>query len=172
MHKPHAFLVSSLALCLSGACTSKPNFEIVEPMHVEDITEPVETPDPRVDVDVGLIRPNETGEVPSFAFKALVVDPLSHQKPLAELDSVDLNLDFVGAFAGAQVSVEFVEPGGSVYERRTVSLNGNVFEKQQVQFRLPVAGTLIEQMKLEGLWQARFELDGIELQTQTFELRP
>lgn len=172
MHKTRALVVSSLVLCLSPSCTStgKPNFEIVEPVHVEDITEPIQK-QPLVDVDIGLIRPNQNVEVPSLSFKASVFNPTSHQKPLAELDSVDLDVEVVGAFAGSEVSVEFFEPGGSVYERRTLALSGTVFDNQQVRFTLPVAGTLIEQMKLAGTWQARFELDGTELQTQTFELR-
>lgn len=157
-------------LCLQLGCSSKPNFGIIEPPIIEDLTPEEMVVEPPGDQLTGLIRPFDAIELPPLTFTAKVDTAAPQSMPLSALDAIDVSLTLSGAFAGSKVAVEFVAPGDTVYERREAALSGSVFDEQQLSFTLPVAGTLIDSSKLAGVWTARFELDGVELTTQTFEL--
>ncbi|MBX7113899.1 MAG: hypothetical protein K1X64_06140 [Myxococcaceae bacterium] len=156
-------------LCLQLGCASKPHFGVVESPVIENLT-PEYVTETAGEQDTGVVRPFDAVELPPLAFTAKVDTAAPQSMPLSALDAVDVSVKLSGAFAGSKVAVEFVAPGDTVYERRETALTGSVFDEQQLSFTLPVAGTLIDSAKLAGTWAARFELDGAELTTQTFEL--
>ncbi len=156
-------------LCLQFGCSSKSNFGITEPPIIEDLT-PEGVVEPPGDQSLSLIRPFDAIVLPPLAFTAKIDTVAPQSMPLSALDAIDVSVRLSGAFAGSKVAVEFVAPGNAVYERRESALTGSLFDEQQLSFTLPVAGTLIDSSKLAGTWTARFELDGVELTTQTFEL--
>jgi|CXWL01.1.fsa_nt_gi hypothetical protein len=165
------FRLAPVLLCLSFGCTKKPGSEIVESPIIEDLTTEPPTLPP---VDQGPLdsRPGDATELPPLAFTAQVDTAAPQLVSLSVLDGVQVSIKLSGAFAGSDVSVEFIAPEQTVYQRKETKLQGSVFDEQQLTFNLPVAGTLIDSGKLAGTWAARFELDGIELTTQTFELAP
>lgn len=172
MLKPKVRTVLLLTLiCLALGCTFKPNFEIADHptiVVVEDLT----PEQPHVDVGPTDGRPTAAKLLPPLTFEIKMDTVTPERVSLSDLDSVEVGIKLSGAFAGSTLAVEFIAPGdgNTVYERKTKTLEGSVFDEQNLSFQLPVAGTLIDSAKLSGAWTARFELDGVELATQTFEL--
>ncbi|MHB8876855.1 MAG: hypothetical protein ACYC8T_24425 [Myxococcaceae bacterium] len=88
-----------------------------------------------------------------------------------EVRAVTVRLTVAAVPEPTEVALEFLAPGGTVYERRAGSL-AKVPGEQTLAFELPVAGTVIDSSSLTGVWQAQFRINGAKILAQNFELTP
>jgi hypothetical protein len=91
---------------------------------------------------------------------------------IGQVRSVRVGLDLIGAGAPQAVVIEFISPSGMVYERRESALVKSAFDRQQLAFELPVAGTLIDTADMAGTWKAEARIDGALVDSLQFELTP
>jgi hypothetical protein len=89
---------------------------------------------------------------------------------LAEVASVDVRLRVSGIVGTVSVDAEFLAPGPSAYERRTLRVTAVPTEERELVFSLPVSGTNIPTHGLAGTWEVRFFVEGALLTTTTFTL--
>jgi hypothetical protein len=162
-------------LLLLAACTDR---------RVDAISE-VGAPDPitaEPSIDVATIDPAQGAARPLPAIElikplpvifapSVAADPAGAIK-LADVGAITVHVVVKNAGGPHEVSVEFVAPGEINYQRKAVTIDGPVDQEKIVDFELPVAGTMITQQKLSGVWSARLFLDGAPMSTPTFELTP
>jgi hypothetical protein len=89
---------------------------------------------------------------------------------LSEVASVEVRLRVSGIVGTAAVDADFLAPGPSAYERRTLRVTAVPTEERELVFSLPVAGTNIPTYGLSGTWEVRFFIEGTPLTTTTFVL--
>lgn len=131
-------------------------------------------PDPPVVVQPPPVIPVEKQQPPPKV--ALVLDRSLITEPegattLSELREVTVKLDVEGVDP-SEVSVEFTTPEGTVFNRQVTRLTQTRYHRQHVEFSMPVAGTVISSAQLVGTWQAHLFLEGVELSSLSFEVKP
>jgi hypothetical protein len=87
-----------------------------------------------------------------------------------QLRSVDFAIQVPNAEGSLQVTLELETPGGLPFEKWERNATAPAGQPVQVDFTLPVAGTLITQGKLAGTWKATVRVDGKILQRKSFEI--
>lgn len=85
---------------------------------------------------------------------------------LQELETLVFTAELVNGATGSEVVLELEAPGEVPYQRLTAQID----ESGRAEFRVPVAGTWIQQAQMSGIWTARFLADGAVPGVQTFEL--
>ena len=70
----------------------------------------------------------------------------------------------------ASVDAEFLAPGPSAHDKRSLRVEAVPTEERELVFRLPVAGTNIPVHGLSGNWEVRFFVEGAPLTTTSFTL--
>ncbi len=105
-----------------------------------------------------------------------VSSSVSYQPPgdvhLSTLRSVSVTFTLIGAGANDLATLEFVGPSGSPYETRPAPLTGTAFDPQQLEFSLPVGGTLVETAQMTGTWKALLLINGQAAAAPAFEINP
>lgn len=91
---------------------------------------------------------------------------------LSTLRSVSIAFSLIGAGSTDLATIEFIAPNGSPYETRPVPLRGTAFEQQQLEFSLPVGGTLVETAQLTGNWKAVLRVNGQVAAAPGFDINP
>jgi hypothetical protein len=108
---------------------------------------------------------------PLSATSHAVMNP-GYSNRLVDLKFATIYFNVIGAGEPSQASVEFVAPNGLKYELRTQALVGTAFDRQKLEFRLPIVGTVIQLSRLHGPWKADLRVDGKLVATQGFEIAP
>jgi hypothetical protein len=151
-----------VAVILAAACVEKR----------PDVT--TEPPDPlvRVQVPAEAAAPFEVASAPlPVVFTPSIIAQPSDTLQVSQMLTVTVRVGIKNAIGPHEVIAVFVAPPPLDYQRmvQTIDVRG---EETSVEFTLPVAGTMIDQQKLVGLWQVRLFLDGTELSAPTFEIAP
>lgn len=155
--------------------------ELVAPT-VEQNTNLVKVlPEPKVEIPgppaAEVYVPSERLEeaLPPPKVKLIFVPTLSTEPPettqVGLLREVRLSIDVQGLDPSA-LAVEFVAPEGNVFNRQVKQLNQKRTVRQQVDFTLPVAGSLIASSNLVGTWQAHVFHNDVEVAALSFEVTP
>lgn len=119
-----------------------------------------------------LARPTSVSPPPPLTLTAKSkLDP-ADTTSTSDVRSVFLEVDIDGAAAQSELAMELLTPRGSAYHRQVETLTGSAYDKQQVTFDVPVAGTMIDSSRLHGQWTARILVNGELVATETFELTP
>jgi hypothetical protein len=87
-----------------------------------------------------------------------------------EVLSVTVRVELKGSQGAHEVIANFEAPGSMPFERRVKVIDGSAFDTHVVEFVLPVAGTMIPQTGLSGIWTVALYHDGEKLTAPTFEL--
>ena len=105
-----------------------------------------------------------------------VSSSVSYQPPgdvhLSTLRSVSVTFTLIGAGANDLATVEFVSPSGTPYETRPAPLTGTASDQQQLEFSLPVGGTLVETAQMTGTWKAVLLINGQAAAAPAFDINP
>ncbi len=109
---------------------------------------------------------------PALAVSSSVSYQPSGDIHLSTLRSVSVTFTLIGAGANDLATVEFVGPSGSPYETRPAPLTGTPFDQQQLEFSLPVGGTLVETAQMTGTWKAVLLINGQQAAAPAFDINP
>lgn len=164
--------IIAVALGALAACAAKP-----EPTLQPVTLEPEKLPSDPTPVEK-LPEPQEVTLAPTSTILPLRLFASGSAKytlvpdgalKVSEVHAVNLSLEVLNGPAGGAVHMELVAPSGLSYERQEQQLQAG---KSRLDFTVPVAGTLIQQVGMSGTWTAHFTLDGRELATQQYSLSP
>jgi hypothetical protein len=159
--KLHLSLICFIAACSRGGAI---DVEPPEPLTPVEVEVPV-VEQPRVTREAEPERPLP----PLTALTRITYSPES-ARSMSEVLSVTVHVELHGSQGGHEVVANFEAPGGMPYERRAKQIDGTAFDTHQIDFVLPVAGTMIPQAGLSGVWVASLYHDGEKLAVPTFEL--
>jgi hypothetical protein len=163
-----ALTVALLALLLAS-CS-----EAVIPTPGGEGEPPVEPGGPLVPSEVswnGISPPvRSTPPLPPLVGVADITYVPEGARGLSDVTSVEVRLRVSGILGAVSVDAEFLAPGPSAYDKRTVSVEAVPTEQRELVFSLPVAGTNIPTHGLSGAWEVRFFVDGAPLTTAGFTL--
>jgi hypothetical protein len=101
----------------------------------------------------------------------LALDPPSTQA-ISEVQRIVVRAEVMHAVGAQAFALELLAPTGTPYDKRTQPLAELPMALQAVELVFPVAGTLIEQAALSGVWTARATVAGVPVASTTFELDP
>ena len=167
---------AALALAAASACETRPAPALgsgAAPVGVGALDAPAPRADtPALAAPARALPAQVVGATPRarVALRATLA-PLAVTS-VTELGEVALDVEVEGVAGPAELAVEFIAPGGEVFDRQARTLEGSAFELQQARFALPVAGTQVDQLRLTGQWQARVFLGGRQVDAQSFGLTP
>jgi hypothetical protein len=91
---------------------------------------------------------------------------------IADVLNVIVTVRVLNSQGPHEVSAELLTPSGFHYQRRAVPIDGPAEQEKTATFVVPVAGTMIAEQKLAGIWSVKLFHDGEALSTPTFELAP
>ena len=107
---------------------------------------------------------------PPEAQVTLIRDP-EGAMAVAALQSLTAHVTVTGATDG-DIAIEFIAPGGTIYQRQAQPSANTPLTAQTFDFVLPVAGTWIDSNALTGTWEAVLMFGPAQLHDDTFELTP
>jgi hypothetical protein len=90
---------------------------------------------------------------------------------LREVGYVTAYLDLSQLDGAADVVLEIQTPDGTPFQRNERQIRATLQDTTRVEFKLPVAGTLIQRKRMTGTWSAQFLVDGQPLAVTTFDLQ-
>ena len=161
-------------LLLIAACTERLSPYVEENANLVKVegdkpvifTEPPAKEGPPAPVRLGEALPQP--KVPFVIKPTLVREPTTATQ-LTELREVRVNVEVEGVDP-CELAIEFTAPEGNVYVRQETRLNASRYDRQHVEFALPVAGTLIASAQLVGTWHAHLFHEGVEISSLSFEV--
>lgn len=151
-------------ICCTVACSRGGTIDVEPPQPLTPVEVPV-VEQPRVTREAEPERPLP----PLTALTSITYLPAT-ARSMGEVLSVTVHVEVHGSQGGHEVVANFEAPGGMPYERRAKQIDGTAFDTHQIDFVLPVAGTMIPQAGLSGVWVASLYHDGEKLAVPTFEL--
>ena len=151
-------------MCCIAACSRGGAIDVEPPEPLTPVAVPV-VEEPRVTREAEPERPLP----PLTALTRVTYSPAT-ARSMSEVLAVTVHVELRGSQGGHEVVANFEAPGGMPYERRAKPIDGTAFDTHELDFVLPVAGTMIPQAGLSGVWVASLYHDGERLAVPTFEL--
>ncbi|MFN7132152.1 MAG: hypothetical protein ACK4N5_08720 [Myxococcales bacterium] len=159
-------LAALVAAAFTGCREPRPQQPAVETLPPQPLPD---QPDPVAPAEPVRLGPGAVVPLPLHLTVYVVpsVRAVGAEAPSLAADELVFRAEVQNGTPGDVVVLELETPGGHPWQQLTAEANGTPLVAE---FRLPVAGTWIQQQELTGRWTARYLVGGAHAATDVFEL--